>query len=62
MENWSYVEELDLLMYTLEEFERVSKRPLVKEMIADALTLHQRMSRFVIDTIIKKWLCRHHSP
>ena len=39
LDNWSFVEELDLLMYTPEEFERVSKRPLVKEMIAEALNL-----------------------
>jgi predicted nucleotidyltransferase len=37
LEDWSYVEELDLLMYTPEEFERISKRPLVKEMISNAL-------------------------
>ena len=45
LEDWSYVEELDLLMYTPEEFERVSKRPLVKEMIADALNLTPKESR-----------------
>jgi predicted nucleotidyltransferase len=39
LEDWPFVEELDLLMYTPEEFERVSKRPLVKEMITDALDL-----------------------
>lgn len=39
LENWSFIEELDLMMYTPKEFERVSKRLLVKEMIADALNL-----------------------
>ena len=39
LEDWPFVEELDLLMYTPEEFEKVSKRPLVKEMIAEALNL-----------------------
>ncbi len=45
LEEWSYVEELDLLMYTPEEFERVSKRPLVKGMITDALNLTPKESR-----------------
>ena len=45
LEDWSFVEELDLLMYTPEEFERVSKRPLVQEMIVDALNLTPRKRR-----------------
>ena len=45
LEDWSFIEELDLLMYTPEEFERVSKRPLVKEMIADALNLTPRKTK-----------------
>ncbi len=39
LEDWSFLEELDLLMYTPEEFKKVSKRPLVKEMIIEALDL-----------------------
>jgi uncharacterized protein len=39
LEDWSFVEELDLLMYTPEEFEKISQRPLVREMIAEALNL-----------------------
>lgn len=46
LEDWPFVEELDLLMYTPEEFERVSKRPLVKEMIANALDLTPKNTRF----------------
>jgi hypothetical protein len=45
LEDWSFVEELDLLMYTPEEFKRVSERPLVKEMIADALNLTPRKTK-----------------
>ena len=45
LEDWSFVEELDLLMYTPDEFERISKRPLVKEMIVDALNLTPRKTR-----------------
>lgn len=44
LENWPFVEELDLLMYTPEEFEKVSQRPLVKEMIKGVLTLKIRES------------------
>lgn len=44
LEYWSFVEELDLLMYTPEEFQRISRRPLVKQMIAEALDLTPRKS------------------
>ena len=47
LENWPFVEELDLLMYTPEEFESISKRPLVKEMIADALNLTPKKKSLV---------------
>jgi len=46
LEYWSFVEELDLLMYTPDEFQKVRKRPLVKEMIADALDLTPKDARF----------------
>lgn len=46
LEDWSFVEELDLLMYTPEEFERIRKRPLIKEMIADALNLTPKKTSF----------------
>ena len=46
LEDWSFVEELDLLMYTPEEFQKVSKRPLVKEMIAEALDLTPKDTKF----------------
>lgn len=46
LEDWSFVEELDLLLYTPEEFERVSKRPLVTEMLAHALNLTPKKTRF----------------
>ncbi len=39
LDDWSFVEELDLLMYTPEEFQKVSKRSLVREMIVDAVDL-----------------------
>lgn len=39
LEDWVFVEELDLLMYTPEEFDNIKQRLLVREMLADALDL-----------------------
>jgi predicted nucleotidyltransferase len=39
LEDWSFVEELDLLMYTPEEFDKIRQRLLVREMLAHAVDL-----------------------